>query len=169
MYKVNVDVKLNAYQATFGQHIRYLRRLRSLTQEEVAHRAGVHVTYLSGIERGVRNPSLKNIRAIAEALGVPMGELFAPEPVVSEHPSPEPVVSESLSPEPVVSESLSPEPVVSESLSPEPVVSESLSPEPVVSESLSVAPDATPTEISSAAFIDSPVSEANPIYPAPES
>ena len=70
MYKVNVDVKLDAYQATFGQHIRYLRRLRSLTQEEVAHRAGVHVTYLSGIERGVRNPSLKNIRAIAEALGV---------------------------------------------------------------------------------------------------
>ena len=139
---------MDAYKATFGQHIRYLRRLRSLTQEEVAHRAGVHVTYLSGIERGVRNPSLKNIRAIAEALGVPMWELFAPEP------SPEPVVSEPLSPEPVVSEPLSPEPVVSEPLSPEPV---------------SLAADATPTEISSAAFIDSPVSEANPIYPAPES
>ena len=123
MYKVNVDVKLDAYQATFGQHIRYLRRLRSLTQEEVAHRAGVHVTYLSGIERGVRNPSLKNIRAIAEALGVPMGELFAPEPVVSEPLSPEPV---------------------------------------------SLAADATPTEISSPAFIESPVSEANPINPAPE-
>ena len=133
MYKVNVDVKLDAYQATFGQHIRYLRRLRSLTQEEVAHRAGVHVTYLSGIERGVRNPSLKNIRAIAEALGVPMGELFAPEPVVSEPLSPEPVVSEPLSPEPV-----------------------------------SLAADATPTEISSPAFIESPVSEANPINPAPE-
>ena len=75
---------MSDYQATFGQHIRYLRRLRSLTQEEVAHRAGVHVTYLSGIERGVRNPSLKNIRAIAAALGVPVGELFPPEPVVSE-------------------------------------------------------------------------------------
>ena len=195
---------MDAYKATFGQHIRYLRRLRSLTQEEVAHRAGVHVTYLSGIERGVRNPSLKNIRAIAEALGVPMWELFAPEPVaseplspesvvfeplspeplvseplspeplVSEPLSPEPLVSEPLSPEPLVSESLSPEPLVSESLSPEPLVSESLSPEPVVSESLSPEPvslaaDATPTEISSAAFIDSPVSEANPIYPAPES
>jgi transcriptional regulator with XRE-family HTH domain len=129
LYKVNVNVRLDAYQATFGQHIRYLRRLRSLTQEEVAHRAGVHVTYLSGIERGVRNPSLKNIRAIAEALGVPMGELFAPEPVASESPSPESVVSEPVS----------------------------------------LAPDATPTEISSAAFIDSPVSEANPIYPVPES
>ena len=155
---------MDAYKATFGQHIRYLRRLRSLTQEEVAHRAGVHVTYLSGIERGVRNPSLKNIRAIAEALGVPMWELFAPEPVSSEPPPPESVVSEPLSPEPLVSEPLSPEPVVSESLSPEPVVSESLSPEPV-----SLSADATPSEISSAAFIDNPVSEANPIYPAPES
>ena len=145
---------MDAYKATFGQHIRYLRRLRSLTQEEVAHRAGVHVTYLSGIERGVRNPSLKNIRAIAEALGVPMWELFAPEPVASEPPSPESVVFEPLSPEPVVSEPLSPEPVVSEPLSPEPV---------------SLAADATPTEISSAAFIDSPVSEANPSNPAPES
>ena len=76
---------MSDYQVTFGQHIRYLRRLRSLTQEEVAHRAGVHVTYLSGIERGVRNPSLKNIRAIAAALGVPMGELFAPEPGCADH------------------------------------------------------------------------------------
>ena len=145
---------MDAYKATFGQHIRYLRRLRSLTQEEVAHRAGVHVTYLSGIERGVRNPSLKNIRAIAEALGVPMGELFAPEPVVSEPLLAEPVVSEPLSPEPVVSEPLSPEPVVSEPLLPEPV---------------SLAADSTPTEVSSAPFTDVPVSEANPIYPAPES
>ena len=147
------------------------------------------MTYLSGIERGVRNPSLKNIRAIAEALGVPMGEMFAPEPGVSGPPPPEPVVSEPLSPEPVVSESLSPDPVAFEHPSPEPVVSEPwspdpvafehpspdpvvsepLAPEPVVSEPVSLAPDATPTEISSAAFIDSPVSEANPIYPAPES
>ena len=112
------------------------------------------MTYLSGIERGVRNPSLKNIRAIAEALGVSMGELFAPEPVASEPPSPESVVSEPFLPEPVVSEPYSPEPVVSESLSPEPV---------------SLSADATPSEISSAAFIDNPVSEANPIYPAPES
>ena len=47
-----------------------------LSQEEVSHRAGVHVTYLSGIERGQRNPSLKNIRRIAMALGVTAKELF---------------------------------------------------------------------------------------------
>ena len=51
-------------------------RLR-ITQEEAAHRAGLHDTYVSGIERGVRNPSLKNIRAIADALEVPVSELFA--------------------------------------------------------------------------------------------
>ena len=61
----------------FGRNIRRLRRLRRLTQEETSHRAGIHVTYLSGIERGRRNPSLKNIRAIAEALEVRVGDLFS--------------------------------------------------------------------------------------------
>ena len=51
--------------------------LRGFTQEEVAHRAGIHVTYISGIERGLRNPSLKNIRAIAKAMDVNTAELFS--------------------------------------------------------------------------------------------
>ena len=51
--------------------------LRGFTQEEVAHRAGVHVTYISGIERGLRNPSLKNSRAIAKAMDVNTAELFS--------------------------------------------------------------------------------------------
>ena len=67
---------MDAYQLAFGRHIRSLRTLDSLTQEEVAYRAGIHVTYLSGVERGVRNPSLKSIRAIASALGVRVGDLF---------------------------------------------------------------------------------------------
>ena len=71
---------MDAYQTAFGQRIRRLRSERGVTQEEVAHRAGVHVTYLSGIERGIRNPSLRNIRAIAAALDVPMSDLFAFEP-----------------------------------------------------------------------------------------
>ena len=67
---------MDAYVSAFGAHIRLLRRERSLSQEELAHRAGIHVTYLSGIERGIRNPALKNIRAIAGALGVGVGALF---------------------------------------------------------------------------------------------
>ena len=43
----------------------------------MAHRAGVHVTYLSSVERGLRNPSLKNIRAIAQAMDVNTADLFS--------------------------------------------------------------------------------------------
>ena len=71
---------MDAYQESFGQHLRRLRNSLGATQEEVAHRAGVHVTYLSGIERGVRNPSLRNIRAIAQALEARTADLFAFEP-----------------------------------------------------------------------------------------
>ena len=64
------------YQVAFGLHVRQIRLGRGETQEEVAHRAGIHVTYLSGIERGVRNPSLTSICALATGLGVPVSELF---------------------------------------------------------------------------------------------
>ena len=67
---------MDAFTTAFGAHIRSLRLSLGLSQEEVAHRAGVHVTYLSGIERGKRNPSLKNIRKVAGALGVGVGDLF---------------------------------------------------------------------------------------------
>ena len=68
---------VDCFQAAFGRRIRTMRRLRGATQEDVAHRAGIHVVYLSGIERGVRNPSLRNIRAIARALNARTAELFA--------------------------------------------------------------------------------------------
>ena len=73
---------MDAFVAAFGGHLRSLRLARGLSQEEVAHRAGLHVTYLSGIERGVRNPGLKNVRQLAVALGVGVGELFAFEATV---------------------------------------------------------------------------------------
>ena len=68
---------MDDYSIAFGAHLRALRLNLGLSQEEVAHRAGIHVTYLSGIERGVRNPSLRNIRRVAIALGFPVGELFS--------------------------------------------------------------------------------------------
>lgn len=67
---------MDAFTTAFGAHIRSLRLSLGLSQEEVADRAGVHVTYLSGIERGKRNPSLKNIRKVAGALGVGVADLF---------------------------------------------------------------------------------------------
>ena len=74
---------MDAYQSAFGRQVRTLRHRLGITQEEAAHRAGLHVTYISGIERGVRNPSLKNIKAVADALEVPVAELFGFE----RHPS----------------------------------------------------------------------------------
>ncbi|MFN8655983.1 MAG: helix-turn-helix transcriptional regulator [Candidatus Obscuribacterales bacterium] len=47
-----------------------------LSQEEVAHRAGLHRTYISDIERGARNPSLKTLSRLSEALEVPTSSLI---------------------------------------------------------------------------------------------
>ena len=64
----------------FGSRVRELRHTQGLSQEELADRAGLHRTYLSGIERGQRNPSLKNIAAIAETLGLGLSALFSYDP-----------------------------------------------------------------------------------------
>jgi len=61
----------------FGKHLRSLRTRAELSQEELADRAGIHVTYLSGVERGLRNPSIRNVRRLAQAMGVPTRELFS--------------------------------------------------------------------------------------------
>ena len=61
----------------FGQRVRKLRLARKVSQEQLAFKASMHRTYLGGIERGERNPSLKNIAAIADALGITLSELFS--------------------------------------------------------------------------------------------
>jgi transcriptional regulator with XRE-family HTH domain len=60
----------------FGAAVRELRGRRRLTQEALAQRCDMDRTYLSGIERGVRNPSLANILRIAASLEVAPAELF---------------------------------------------------------------------------------------------
>jgi transcriptional regulator with XRE-family HTH domain len=56
-------------RAQFGQRVRRLRTDRALTQEELAFRAELDVTYLSDLERGRWNPSLAVIVDLAVALG----------------------------------------------------------------------------------------------------
>ncbi len=51
----------------FGKHLRRLRVEHKLTQEQLADRAGMHFTYIGQIERGLRNPSLINLRKLAKA------------------------------------------------------------------------------------------------------
>lgn len=61
----------------FGLHLRKLRLERNLSQEQLGMIAELDRTYISGIERGVRNVSLTNIFRIAQALNVPTAELFS--------------------------------------------------------------------------------------------
>ena len=56
--------------------VRELRHTRGLSQEKLAEKAGIHRTYVGGIELGLRNPSLRNIARIAQALGVPPSDLL---------------------------------------------------------------------------------------------
>ena len=66
--------KKNLVLVSFGNSIRKLRAKRNLTQRELAKRAGLDVTYISGIERGVRNPSLKSLESVAKGLGCSISE-----------------------------------------------------------------------------------------------
>jgi transcriptional regulator with XRE-family HTH domain len=65
-------------RAAFGKRVRELRHNLGISQEELAHRAGLHWTYVGGIERGERNPALVNIGRLARALGTSLADLFAP-------------------------------------------------------------------------------------------
>ena len=67
---------INRALAHFGAHLRELRQQRGLSQERLAELAGLHRTYLGGIERGERNVSLINLGAIANALDLSLSALF---------------------------------------------------------------------------------------------
>lgn len=58
-----------------GRNIRRLREASGRSQEEFAFDAGIHRTYVSGVERGHRNPTLTVLEKFAEALKVSVAEL----------------------------------------------------------------------------------------------
>jgi len=61
----------------FGNHLRELRLTRGMTQEALGDRAGLHPTYIGGIERGERNLGLSNLLKLATALDVQPSILLA--------------------------------------------------------------------------------------------
>lgn len=61
--------------AALGQSVRRHREARSLTQETLAERANLDSSYISGIERGLRNPGIKNVARLAKALGITTAKL----------------------------------------------------------------------------------------------
>jgi transcriptional regulator with XRE-family HTH domain len=62
-----------------GRNFARLRREKGLTQEEVEVRSGYSQQYLSGLERGRRNPSIITLYEIAQALGVSHVDLIRPD------------------------------------------------------------------------------------------
>ena len=59
-----------------GLNVKSVRTRKGWSQEELAFRSGLHRTYVSGVERGVRNPTVLVLGRLAEALGVAPVELF---------------------------------------------------------------------------------------------
>ncbi|PQV57931.1 DNA-binding XRE family transcriptional regulator [Defluviimonas denitrificans] len=57
-------------------NMRRLRQSKGWSQEEFAHQAGLHRTYVSDLERGARNPTITVVDKLAVALGVPVGALL---------------------------------------------------------------------------------------------
>lgn len=63
-----------------GRNLKLLRQQAGWSQEELAAKAGLHRTYISGIERGVRNPTLVIVEQIANALNVTAADLLQTPP-----------------------------------------------------------------------------------------
>jgi transcriptional regulator with XRE-family HTH domain len=61
----------------FGNTLRGARRERGLSQEEMAMQCGLDRTYISGLERGRRNPTLRVLLIISTNLGMTLSELLA--------------------------------------------------------------------------------------------
>ncbi|MFZ1418425.1 MAG: helix-turn-helix transcriptional regulator [Burkholderiaceae bacterium] len=62
----------------FGNSLREIRKTRGLSQEDLAFRCGLDRTYISGLERGKRNPTLKILWIIANHLNISIDELLPP-------------------------------------------------------------------------------------------
>lgn len=63
--------------AAFGEALRTARLEAGLSQEALAERAGLDRTYVSGTERGRKNPTLKTIARLSDAIGISIADLMA--------------------------------------------------------------------------------------------
>ena len=63
-------------KAVVGKNVRRYRELKGLSQEELAFDADLHRTYVNGVERGIRNPTVLIVAKLANALGVDPAKLL---------------------------------------------------------------------------------------------
>ena len=60
----------------FGKRLRFIRRQRDLTQEQLAEHVGLSVEFISNIERGINSPSFNSLEKLEKALNMPISEMF---------------------------------------------------------------------------------------------
>lgn len=65
------------FQTALGEAVKARREELGLTQEELAGEAGLHQRWISNLECGWRNPSLRSLRRLADGLGLEPSELLA--------------------------------------------------------------------------------------------
>jgi len=68
-------MKKNPVLVALGKNVRELREQGKLTQEALAERSGLDPSYVSGIERAVRNPSVLSLARLAHGLGCTVSEV----------------------------------------------------------------------------------------------
>lgn len=61
--------------AVFAANVKRARKAAGMTQEQVADASGIHVTEVSRIERGLRDPRISTVLKLADALGAPASQL----------------------------------------------------------------------------------------------
>lgn len=65
-----------AHLRRLGEHIKAQRQFSQMTQRELARLAGLSDTYMSQLERGLHEPSIRVLKSLAESLGMPADELI---------------------------------------------------------------------------------------------
>lgn len=71
-----MSTAMNGLYKQLGEKVKKARTKAGFTQEELANKAGLHRTYIAGIETGRRNISVKSLEKIAKALDVKMNDLL---------------------------------------------------------------------------------------------
>jgi transcriptional regulator with XRE-family HTH domain len=59
----------------FGKRLRQLRKDRGWSQEELAYRVGIDISFLSELENGKKEPCLRKIKELAQGLGIPLSRM----------------------------------------------------------------------------------------------
>ena len=69
-------MKNNTLDQSFGNALQRLRKAHDLSQEELAFRVGIHRTYISQLERGLKSPSLRTIGKICDELKLSLSQFM---------------------------------------------------------------------------------------------